>query len=93
MRIFIEEIKYDIWSAIKNGFFVHTYHVDGVIENKFWTNKDKEKIQHYLKSTTIITTVIGIDEFLCVSHCESTKEMWDILQLIHEGTIDVKVQG
>lgn len=28
--------------------------------------------------------------FLRVSHCENTKEIWDILQITHEGTTEVK---
>ena len=30
------------------------------------------------------------DEFFRVSQCASTKEMWDILEITHEGTTDVK---
>lgn len=35
------------------------------------TNDKKEKVQHNLKAKTIMTIVIGLDEFLCVSHYDT----------------------
>ena len=31
-----------------------------------------------------------MDEYVRVSNCKNAKEMWDILQVTHEGTTDVK---
>jgi len=36
---------------------------------------------------------LSCDEFLRVSQFSSTKEMWDILEVTHEGTNDVKQAG
>lgn len=47
-------------------------------------------MQQSLKAKTIITTFFGIDNFFCVSHCNTAKEMWDVLQVTREGTIEVK---
>ena len=38
----------------------------------------------------IITSTLKLDEFFRVSQCSSAKEMWDILEVTHEGTTDVK---
>jgi len=38
----------------------------------------------------IITLALNLDEFLRVSQCSSAKEMWDILEVTHEETSDVK---
>ena len=38
----------------------------------------------------IITSALNSDEFFRVSQCGSTKEMWDTLEVTHEGTNDVK---
>ena len=38
----------------------------------------------------IITSALSFDEFFRVSQCSSAKEMWDILEVTHEGTNDVK---
>jgi len=31
-----------------------------------------------------------MDEFFRVSQCKSAKEMWEVLEVTHEGTNDVK---
>ena len=31
-----------------------------------------------------------MDEYFRVSNCKNAKDMWDTLQVTHEGTIDVK---
>jgi len=31
-----------------------------------------------------------MDEFFHVSQCKSAKEMWEVLEVTHEGTNDVK---
>jgi len=33
---------------------------------------------------------LNLDEFFRVSQCSSAKEMWDILEVTHEGTTDAK---
>ena len=47
-------------------------------------------MQYNLKAKNIITSALGMDEYFRVSNCKSAKEMWDTLQVTHEGTTDVK---
>lgn len=78
---------------VKNGPFVLTHQINGVVVNKQeedWTQEEREKIQHNLKAKTIITTVLSIDEFFNISHCETTKEMFYTLPITNEGTTEVK---
>lgn len=49
-------------------------------------------MQHYLKSKTIIIVAFGLDEFMCVSHSEIAKEMWDTVYVTHEGIFEVNRQ-
>lgn len=47
MRIFIEEMNYDIWKVVKYGLFVTTHQVNGVAENKdrkILTKNNKENV-------------------------------------------------
>ena len=37
-----------------------------------------------LKAKNIITSALGMDEYLRVSNCKSAKDMWDTLQVTHE---------
>jgi len=52
------------------------------VENKF--------VQYDCVAKNIITSTLNLDEFFRVSQCSSTKEMWDILEVTHEGTTDIK---
>lgn len=77
----------------ENCPFIFIHQVNGVVVNKDtydWTKEWKEKLKCSLKAKTIISIAPGLDEFLCVYHCETTKEMWDIFQVTHEGTPGVK---
>ena len=55
-----------------------------------WSEKEKKLVQYNLKAKNIITSALGMDEYFRVSSCKSAKDMWDTLQVTHEGTIDVK---
>ncbi|XP_045810784.1 uncharacterized protein LOC123905202 [Trifolium pratense] len=93
MKIFIQGIDLDIWDAVENGPFIPTHLVNNVVVNKprnLWTKIEKEKVQYNLKAKYIITSALSVDEFYRVSNCITAKEMWDTLQLTHEGTTEVK---
>jgi len=45
---------------------------------------------HYdCNAKNIITSSLSMDEFFRVSQCKSAKEMWDVLEVTHEGTNEV----
>ena len=93
MQIFIEAIDLDIWESIERGPYIPIVIVNGETIEKpkdRWTNEDKRRVQYNLKAKNIITSALGIDEYFRISNCKSAKEMWDILQVTHEGTTYVK---
>jgi len=47
-------------------------------------------VQYNLKAKNIITYALGMDEYFRVSNCKNAKEIWDTLQVTHEGTTNVK---
>jgi len=49
-----------------------------------------KKMQYDCVPKNIITSTLNRDEFFRVSQCNSAKEMWDILEVTHEGTTNVK---
>lgn len=78
---------------MKEGRFVSTHELNvNVVDKpeKDWSKEDKENVQCGLKAKNIIIIALDIDVFLRVSHCETPKEMWDILQVTHECTTEVK---
>ena len=103
MQIFIEAIDLNIWEAIEIGPYIPTtverVSIDGSSSSESitikkprdrWSEEDRRRVQYNLKAKNIITSALGMDEYFRVSNCKSAKEMWDTLQVTHEGTTDVK---
>nr|AMK47988.1 hypothetical protein [Lupinus angustifolius] len=93
MKIFIEAIDSEIWESIVNGPFVPQHLVDDEPKDKpksLWTDDEHKKVQYNLRAKHIITSTLSYDEFFWVLQWQSAKEMWDTLQVTHEGTSEVK---
>ncbi|XP_068498116.1 uncharacterized protein [Phaseolus vulgaris] len=93
MKIFIHSTDKDIWELIENGPFIPQVKRDEVFVNKHlseWTEAENKKAKFDWIAKNIITSALRCDEFFRVSQCSSAKEMWDILEVTHEGTTDVK---
>ena len=93
MQIFIESIDKGIWDAIVN----EPYTPNCLVENKKvdkpwseWTDKERRKAQYDCNAKNIITSSLSMDEFFKVSQCKNAKEMWDVLEVTHEGTNEMK---
>ena len=90
MKIFIESIDRGIWNAIVNGPFIPMDDVDGVSTANCFDELTDLEMQYDCVAKNIITSALNLDEFFRVSQCSSAKEIWDILEVTHEGTTDVK---
>jgi len=93
MKIFVESLDKGIWDAIENGPFIPKFEKDGAsIEKPWsqWTNAENKKAKFDCIAKNIITSALNSDEFFRISQCASAKEMWDTLEVTHEGTNDVK---
>jgi len=67
--------------------------VDGQCVDKSWsdwTDSESMKAQYDCTAKNVISSSLNLDEFFRASQCISTKEMWDTLEVMHEGTSDVK---
>ena len=93
MKIFMESLDKGICDAIENGPFVPKFEKDGsFIEKPWsqWTDSESKKAKFDCIAKNIITSALNSDEFFRVSQCKSSKEMWDTLEVTHEGTNEVK---
>jgi len=93
MKMFVKSIDRGIWDAIVNGPFVPKIEKDNVFIEKpwsQWTESETKKAQYDCITKNIISSALNSNEFFRVSKCAFAKEMWDILEVIHEGTIDVQ---
>jgi len=42
------------------------------------------------KAKKLLYFGLGLDEYMRISECESARDIWDTLQVAHEGTNQVK---
>ena len=93
MKNFIHSTYKGIWESIENGPFVPQVKKDDVLVDKpssKWTKAESKKVKYYWLAKNIITSALRCDECFRISQCSSAKEMWDILEVTHEGTTNVK---
>ncbi|XP_068486542.1 uncharacterized protein [Phaseolus vulgaris] len=93
MKIFVEYLDKGIWDAIANDHFISKFEKDGSsIEKPWsqWTDAENKKAKFDCIAKNIITSALNSDEFFRISQYASAKEMWDTLEVTHEGTNDVK---
>lgn len=93
MQAYLEAQGDDIWEAVENGPYIPTTVINNKEEIKIknsWTDEDKRKVLFDKKAKNILQSALGMDEFFRISHCKTAKEIWDTLEVTHEGTIEVK---
>jgi len=93
MKIFLESVDKGVWDAVVNGPFKPIKIVDGeTLPKEFsqWTPDENKRAHYDVRAKNIISSALTLDEFYRVFVCESTKEMWDVLEVTHEGTNEVK---
>ncbi|GAV58020.1 UBN2 domain-containing protein, partial [Cephalotus follicularis] len=93
MTIFLQSLDYQLWHIIVNGPRMPTRTIDGVVspkpENEYNDN-DFRMLQLNFKAKHVLFCAVGPNEFNQISSCDSTKEMWDLLEITYEGTNQVK---
>ena len=93
MKIFIQALDYDMWSIIVNGPHTPTKIIDGEESSKLekdWDEVDKKMAQLNAKAMNVLYCALDANEFNRISTCSSAKEIWDRLEVTHEGTNQVK---
>lgn len=51
-----------------------------------WTVDETRRGQYDVKAKTIIASTLTLDEFYKISIYKTVKEMWQVLDVTHEGT-------
>ncbi|XP_027907024.1 uncharacterized protein LOC114166485 isoform X2 [Vigna unguiculata] len=75
--------------CVFSDFFTHlTSKVDKPWSE--WTHEERRRAQYDCNAKNIITSSLSMDDFFRVSQCKNAKEMWDVLEVTHEGTNEVK---
>jgi hypothetical protein len=88
MSVNIQSVDMDVWDAVVNGRFQPQIAADGdtgVVLDKpksDWTDDGKKKVQYDLKACNILISSLGVNEYHSVSHCKTSKDMWDALETL-----------
>jgi len=91
---YIQAEDYELWMLIKNGPLITIKVTENETEVRKEPNEfdadDFKKMEKNAKAKKLLYFDLGLDEYTCISECESTKDIWDALQVAHEGTNQVK---
>ncbi|VFQ82817.1 unnamed protein product [Cuscuta campestris] len=93
MRIFIQSNDYKLWLIVKNGCGVPMKKFGEVnvpkTEEEF-TDEDCKKMELNAKAINMIYCGVNADDYRKISQCETTKQMWEKLEVTYEGTAQVR---
>ncbi len=93
MRILVQAQDYALWRAIIKGPHEPSHIVNGVQVPKpeeDWDENDSKMVQLNARAMNTLYCALDVNEFNKVSTCSSAKEIWDRLEVTHEGTNQVK---
>jgi len=90
MENYIQAEDYELWMLIKNGPLIPTrIREDGatvVKKPEEFDSEDYKMMEKNSKAKKLLYFGPGPDEYTRISECESAKDIWDALQVAHEGT-------
>ena len=106
IRLFIEFTSIDMWEIIENGDYIPTIEqpvpqvvadpdqpplvvVRLVLRNQ-WTDQHKAKVQMNAKAKNLLTCALSKSEYDNIISYNLAKEIWEKLQVLHEGIDQVK---
>lgn len=93
MTIYLQAHDYDTWRVILNGPYIPEKLLDHVFVPKKeceWDEHDIRKVQVNAKAMNCLHCALDRNEYNRISCCKSAKEIWDKLEVTHEGTSQVK---
>ena len=93
MRIYIQKNDYACWNIIENGPIISTKIIEKweVLKSQDeWTPLNTMNIKNNTKAIHTLYCILNVNEFNRIFICETTKKIWDKLEVTHERTSQVK---
>ncbi|XP_020101440.1 uncharacterized protein LOC109719276 [Ananas comosus] len=84
MKIFFQSLDFDIWDIIESGYIAPSK------SRAEWNEAEKFRFQLNAKAINSFLCALSREEFHRISTCTTAKEIWDKLEVTHEGTSRVK---
>ncbi|KAH9669926.1 hypothetical protein KPL70_021986 [Citrus sinensis] len=94
MRIYLQALDYEIWEVVCDSPFMPMFK-DEVGDDipkpsSQWSELEKRKMSLNSKAMNALFCALDKKEFHRVSSCESAQEIWNKLEVVYEGTNQVK---
>ncbi|KAH9658003.1 hypothetical protein KPL70_023317 [Citrus sinensis] len=94
MRIYLQALDYEIWEVVCDGPFIpltkNEFGEDIPKPSREWNELEKRKASLNSKAMNALFCALDKKEFHRVSSCESANEIWHKLEVVYEGTNQVK---
>ncbi|KAH9767789.1 hypothetical protein KPL71_011399 [Citrus sinensis] len=94
MRIYLQALDYEIWEIVNDGPFMpltkNEVGEDIPKSSRDWNEFEKRKASLNSKAMNALFCALDKKEFHRVSSCESANEIWHKLEVVYEGTNQVK---
>ncbi|KAH9724758.1 hypothetical protein KPL70_007612 [Citrus sinensis] len=94
MRIYLQALDYEIWEVVCDDPFMpltkNEVGEDIPKPSREWNELEKRKATLNSKSMNALFCALDKKEFHRVSSCESANEIWHKLEVVYEGTNQVK---
>ncbi|KAK9001075.1 hypothetical protein V6N11_082867 [Hibiscus sabdariffa] len=84
MKLFMQAFDLEAWKVIVSGYTPPSTDIET------WNQEENKKLSTNSKAMHLIFCALGPDEYGRVSSCSNAKEIWDKLEVTHEGTNEVK---
>ncbi|XP_062020774.1 uncharacterized protein LOC133737182 [Rosa rugosa] len=88
-----------VWNIVENGWTIPMVKAKGESSStstpkprKDWTDEEVRDLQADFKAKNSIFTALSEREKLRISHCDTAKQAWDLLQTTYEGNKKVRAQ-
>ncbi|KAH9779609.1 hypothetical protein KPL71_007757 [Citrus sinensis] len=94
MRIYLQALDYEIWEIVNDGPFMPLTKIevgeDIPKPSRDWNEFEKRKASLNSKAMNALFCALDKKEFHRVYSCESANEIWHKLEVVYEGTNQVK---
>ena len=84
MRIFLCSIDFELWEIVENSYTMPQSSRDQ------WSNEEKKLYTLNSKAMNALYCALNEVEYNRISLCTSAHDIWEKLQVTHEGTSQVK---